>query len=395
MTSASIAVRNSVDFPDNPLIAFVHDNFLQAGGAERVAEEIAKSLPEAHMFSTAVLRDKLSPYFRDRPIRDTFLRHVPGLRKYYRHYFLLYPLAVLSLRLSSYNVIITSCCGFAKMARARQDAVHICYCHTPTRWIWRFDDYAAREGFSPVTKAILRALIRVLRNLDLRASGNPDYFIANSRNVADRIRSFYGRDSIVLHPPIDCSRFSVSYNSEDYYLIVSRLIAYKRIDLAIAACEKAKRRLIIIGDGTDRKRLESIAGPNTTFLGRLPDTEVTSALENCRALLFPGEEDFGMTPLEANAAGKPCVAYRSGGALDSVIDGQTGILFSEPTAESLAEGLLKVEQINWDPQRLHAHARRFDSSVFAERFLQLVATMTDEKQRRINRPSPVLHNQSA
>jgi glycosyltransferase involved in cell wall biosynthesis len=379
--AAHVDTQNQIKAPEELCTAIVHDNFIQAGGAERVAEAIARILPKADLFSTVALPDKLSPYLRARKVKDTFLRYVPGLRKYYRHYFFLFPLAARCLRLNKYDVVITSCCGFAKMVRTRPGAVHICYCHTPTRWIWRFEDYAKREKFSPAAKAVLRAIVEVFRGIDLRASRNPDFFIANSNNVAQRIREFYGRASIVLCPPIDCSRFFVSYSSQDYYLVVSRLVAYKRLDLAIEACEKAGRRLVIIGDGPDRERLKTLAGPNTTLRGRLSDSEVSTELENCRALLFPGEEDFGMTPLEANAAGKPCVAYGSGGALDSVIDGETGVLFSEPTSESLAGALLRVEAIEWKPQRLRDHAELFDTRVFSERFLELLSSLIAAKQR--------------
>jgi len=383
MIDATMSVRGETCERGALSTAFVHDNFVQIGGAERVAEAIARVLPNADMFSTVVLPDMLSEYLKTRNVKGTFLRYLPGLRKHYRYYFFLYPLAALSLKLSRYDVVITSCCGFAKMVRSRRDAVNICYCHTPTRWIWRFQDYAEREQFSRVTKLILRAIIRVFRKIDLRASRNPDFFIANSGIVAERIRRYYGRASTVLYPPIDCSRFSVSHSSDDYYLIVSRLVAYKRIDLAIEACERIGRTLMIIGDGPDRKRLESLAGPRTTVRGRLPDPEVATAFENCRAFLFPGEEDFGMTPLEANAAGKPCVAYGSGGALESIIDGETGVLFTEPTPQSMAAALLRSEAIKWNPQMLRDHAEHFDTRVFSERFMQLVSRMTAAKQRQV------------
>lgn len=353
-------------------IAFVHDNYMQTGGAERVAETIAKILPQADLFSTVVFPEKLSPYMKTRSITDTVFRHIPGLRKYYRHFFLLYPLAARSLKLSSYDVVVTSCCGFAKMVRASKNAVHICYCHTPTRWIWRFDDYAARENFSPIVKFVLRKIVSVLKSWDRFASRNPDFFIANSTAVAERIRQFYGRDSHILFPPIECDRFAVSHQSDDYYLIVSRLLAYKRIDLAIEACERLGKRLLIIGDGPDRKRLESLAGPNTQLLGRLSDTEVSKYMSGCRAFLFPGEEDFGMTPLEANAAGKPCVAYAGGGAFDTVIDGVTGTLFKDASPDSMLEALQRIESKTWDPHTLRRHAEKFDTQVFSEKFVHVV-----------------------
>lgn len=360
-------------------IAFVHDNYMQTGGAERVAENIARIFPEADLFSTVVFPEKLTPYMRSRNITDTVFRHLPGLRRFYRHYFPLYPLAARSLNLSGYDVIITSCCGFAKMVKSDKQAVHICYCHTPTRWIWRFDDYAERENFSPLIKITLRNVIALFKFLDRLASRNPDFFIANSTVVAKRIKQFYGRDSFIVFPPIECGRFTVSSYHSDYYLIVSRLLAYKRIDLAIKACEHLGKRLMIIGDGPDRKRLESLARGNTQFLGRLSDAEVSHYMANCRAFIFPGEEDFGMTPLEANAAGKPCVAFAGGGALDTIRDGVTGILFEEPTCASLVNALQKSEEISWNPELLRQHAEQFDARVFSARFMQLVNDLAVRK----------------
>lgn len=376
-------------------LAFMHDNFLQQGGAERVAEVIASVLPEADLYTTALLEDKVPRKLRGRTIRHSLLSRVPGLRKYYRHYFLLYPFAAWSHSLAKYDVVITSCCGFAKMARVRRNATHICYCHTPTRWIWRFEDYAARERFSRTTRNVLSLVTRVLRSVDSYAARRVDFFLANSNNVAQRIRECYGRDAIVLHPPIECARFPLSYVSEDYYVILSRLIGYKRIDLAIAACEKLGRKLVIIGDGPDRKRLESLAGPNTAFVGRLSDQEVSNTLQRCRALIFPGEEDFGMTPLEANASGKPCIAFGSGGAVETVVNRSTGILFFESSPESLAQAIVQSESQAWEPERLRAHAEAFDVSVFSARLLELVSIMIAEKQRTVSQTLPAVSDEPA
>jgi glycosyltransferase involved in cell wall biosynthesis len=372
---AQLEKAYAVHMPD-ARIAFVHDNYMQQGGAERVAEAIAKILPDADLFSTVVFPEKLSPYMKTRRIADTALRHIPGLRRYYRHLFFLYPLAVRSLDLSKYDVVITSCCGFAKMVKTRKDAVHICYCHTPTRWIWRFDDYAEREHFPPLLRRSLQMVIRLFKHIDRQASSNPDFFIANSTIVADRIRQFYDRESRILFPPVDCERFDVSFQSDPYYLIVSRLLSYKRIDLAIQACEQEGRQLFIIGDGPDRKRLESLCGSYTKLLGRLSDAEVARYMSRCKAFLFPGEEDFGLTPLEANASGKPCIAYAKGGTLDTVIDGVTGVLFEESSAQSIARAILKSDNMKWNPMLLRRHAERFDTEVFAERFVHSVYCLT-------------------
>jgi glycosyltransferase involved in cell wall biosynthesis len=242
-------------------MAFLHDNFAQHGGAERVAEEIAKMLPHADMLSTVTVSRKLSAYVRSRQVKTTWMQHLPAIDRLYRHYFLLYPLAVRSLDLSAYDVVISSCVGFAKGAIREQGAVHICYCHTPTRWIWRFNDYAEREGFTIFKHLLLKSLLTVVRRVDMYTASQPDYYLANSRNVANRIKRYYKRNAFVIYPPVDLSRFRVSNAVEDYLLIVSRLLPYKRVDLAIEACNQMGKRLVIIGDGPDRVRLGGLAGP--------------------------------------------------------------------------------------------------------------------------------------
>jgi glycosyltransferase involved in cell wall biosynthesis len=295
------------------------------------------------------------------------MQYLPGLRRHFRHYFLFYPLAVESIDLSEYDLIVSSCFGYAKGIRKRKDAIHVCYCHTPMRWVWRYEDYSERAGFGGLSRRLLPMLLAVLKRWDLRAARRPDYFIANSQTVAKRIKDFYGRDSIVIPPPIDISRFQPDTVQEDYYLVLSRLVPYKRIDLAVAACTKLNRQLLVVGDGPDRARLEKIAGPSVRFLGRQSDEAVARFAARCRALLFPGEEDFGMTPLEVNAAGRPVIAFRAGGALETVIEGRTGIFFDKPNAGSLAQAIQEFEHYKWSTQELRAHASKFDRAVFANR----------------------------
>ena len=290
------------------------------------------------------------------------------MKRFYRHYFLLFPLAARSLNLAGYDFVVSSCYGFAKMAVKAPGAVHICYCHTPTRWIWRFDDYASRETFNPLARRLLKLIVGKLKKVDLAAAKNVDVFIANSNVVADRIKQYYGRDAVIIFPPIQVSRFQPTDEVEDFYLLVSRLSAYKRIDLAIAACNALGRRLVIVGDGPDRKRLESLAGPLTTFAGRLPDAEVNRLMARCRAFLFPGEEDFGLTPLEVSASGRPTIAYGKGGALDTVVPGLNGLHFAEPTPASLADAITASEAITWDSCAIRHHAEQFDVAVFQRQF---------------------------
>lgn len=355
----------------NSEIALVHDYFIQMGGAERVAEAMQEMFPDAPLYSAVDLRQP-----RPATARVSWMQRLPRMKDLYRQYFLLYPLAVESLDLSRYDLILSSSSGYAKGIRKRRGAVHVCYCHTPTRWVWRYDDYAAREEFSALTRALLPASLAALRRWDQRAAQSPDFYVANSQAVAARIRQIYGREAVVIPPPVEVERFTADGPDEDFYLLLSRLVPYKRLDLAIAACRRLGRPLVVIGDGPDRARLEQLAGPQTRFLGRQPDEVVTRYASRCRALLFPGEEDFGLTPLEINAAGRPVVAFRAGGAVETVIEGVTGVFFDKPDADSLAAAMEDFESRAWQRASLRRHAEGFGRHVFSARlreFLRRVA----------------------
>jgi glycosyltransferase involved in cell wall biosynthesis len=359
-------------------IALFHDNFAQMGGAEKVAEEIYSLLPGASLHSTVAVPEVLSRGLRQTNIKTSWMQHLPGLRRHFRHYFLFYPFAVESVDLSSYDLIVSSCFGYAKGVHKRKDAIHVCYCHTPMRWVWRYEDYSERAAFGSLSRRFLPLLLSVLKRWDLRAARRPDYFIANSQAVAKRIKTFYGRDAIVIPPPIDVSCFQPDPVQEDYYLVLSRLVPYKRIDLAVEACSKMNRKLLVIGDGPDRARLEKVAGPSIRFLGRQSDEAVARYAARCRALLFPGEEDFGMTPLEVNAAGRPVIAFRAGGALETVVEGRTGLFFDQPDAASLMQVIEDFESCNWNAQELRAHAAKFDRAVFARRLIDFLQTVAPD-----------------
>lgn len=362
---------------DNRLsrIALVHDYFVQMGGAERVAEAMHESFPSAPMYTTVALPQSLPQRLRMADIRTSPLQHLPSMERRFRHYFMLYPFAVENFDLSEYDLIFSSSSGYAKGVRRRRNAIHVCYCHTPMRWVWRYDDYVARERFGRFARTLLPALLWPLRQWDLRAARQPNYYIANSRLVADRIKKIYGREAHVIPPPIDVNRFHMSNEIDDYYLVLSRLMPYKRIDLAIEACKRMNRRLIVIGDGPDRKRLEKLADDRIEFLGRQPDKIVNYYAARCRALLFPGEEDFGMAPLEANAAGRPVIAYRAGGAVETVEENVTGVFFDQPSSVSLAEAIEKFEGMRFDQYTLRRHAEKFDRSVFTFRVLQFLGSV--------------------
>lgn len=356
-------------------IALVHDYFVQMGGAERVAEAMHESFPSAPMYTTVALPHSLPQRLRMADIRTSPLQHLPAMERRFRHYFMLYPFAVENFDLSEYDLIFSSSSGYAKGVRRRRNAIHVCYCHTPMRWVWRYDDYVAREGFGRFARTLLPGLLWPLKKWDLRAARRPNYYIANSRLVADRIKKIYGREAHVIPPPIDVNRFHMSNEIDDYYLVLSRLMPYKRIDLAIEACKRMNRRLIVIGDGPDRKRLEKLGDDRIEFLGRQPDKIVNYYAARCRALLFPGEEDFGMAPLEANAAGRPVIAYRAGGAVETVEENVTGVFFDQPSSVSLGEAIEKFEGMRFDQYTLRRHAEKFDRSVFTFRVLQFLGSV--------------------
>ncbi len=352
-----------------PRIALFQDYLAQNGGAERVTEAIHRTLPEAELYTTMAVPDRISPYLRNLEATTTWMQALPAKAKLYRHYFLLYPLAVESTHLENYDLIVSSCCGYAKGVRRGENGVHVCYCHNPMRWVWRFSEYMQRETFCRPMKAALRLMVERLKQWEMRAATRPDYYIANSHIVANRLKDAFGVEAKVIEPPIDTSRFWISKAPQDYYMILARLNAYKRIDLAVEACTRTGRRLLVIGDGPDRERLKSLAGPTVTFLGRQSDTAVSRYASRCRALIFPGEEDFGMAPLEINAAGRPVVAYAAGGATETVIEGLNGVLFGEQTVDSLIEGLDRLEAQSWDPTVIRRNAKRYDVNVFQERLL--------------------------
>jgi glycosyltransferase involved in cell wall biosynthesis len=349
-------------------IAVVHDYFTQLGGAEKVAEQLYCMLPDPSLFATVAFRKCMPSGISGVPVKTSWMQNLPGIEKYYRLYFLLYPFAVNDLDLSSYELVLSSSSGYAKGVTTSRDAVHVCYCHTPMRWAWNFDSYSERESFGFSQRTLLPMLISGLQRWDKDASRQPDHFVANSRVVAERIRRVYGRSAEVIHPPIDVDRFRFSEEREDYYVVLSRLVSYKRIDLAVRACSERKKKLMVLGEGPDRKSLEAVAGPTVRFLGRVSDADAEHVVARCKALLFPGEEDFGMVPLEVAAAGRPTIAFRGGGALETILENETGLFFDRQTPEDIGDAIDRFEAHQWSPDILRNHAEQFSVDVFRERF---------------------------
>jgi glycosyltransferase involved in cell wall biosynthesis len=360
--------------------AVVHDFFTQVGGAEKVAQEMYRMLPKASLFATVALPECVPAGLKGVKIHTSWMQNLPMMEKMYRLYFFLYPFGVGNLDLSSYDLVLSSSIAYAKGVRVKPDAVHVCYCHTPMRWVWNYDSYIARESFGWSQRALLPLVIQGLKQWDIHASRQPDHFIANSTSVAALIHKVYGRTAEVIHPPIDTKRFCVSYEHEGYYLVLARLLSYKRADLAVRACTERNLKLIVIGTGPDRNRLERMAGPSVTFLKRVSDSEVERCAASCKALIFTGEEDFGMAPIELAATGKPTIAFRAGGALETIVENVTGLFFDHQTAESLGDAIERFERQEWSPDIIRKHSEGFSIGVFRDRFrsfLRRIGTPVD------------------
>lgn len=337
----------------NLRVAIVHYWFLGQGGGEKVVEVLAEMFPQADLYCLVADPATMTPRLRAHRLTTSFLQRIPGSRRWYRHLLALHPFALEQLDLSGYDLILSSESGPAKGVISHTNTCHICYCHSPMRYLWDlYPDY--RRGLRGLVKTSFSLTAHYLRIWDLASAARVDHFVANSQNVASRIRKHYRRDAHIIYPPVDVSAGQISDSIDEYYLVVSRLIDYKRVDLAIQACNQLKRPLRIIGDGDQYKRLRTLAGNTVEFLGRANDETVRENFAHCRALIFPGEEDFGIVPVEAQSYGRPVIAYGRGGALESVAgmsdkgscpETSTGMFFTERTPESLAQAILTFESV--------------------------------------------------
>lgn len=358
-------------------IALIHDYLNQYGGAERVLEALHDIVPDAPVYTSIYAREAMPERYASWDIRTSWMQFLPAWRRLFRHYFFFYPWAFTGLNLRAYDLVISSSSAYAKGVRVRPGATHICYCHTPMRFVWQTDAYVARERIQGVTQRVMRFLLQFLRTWDINNSAGVTHFIANSQVVAARIKTYYGRDAVVIPPPVDLAPVNTQAPG-DYLLTGGRLVPYKRIDLAVRACSALNLPLVVFGDGRDKESLMALAGPSVRFVGRVSDAERQELFNGCRAFLFPGEEDFGITPLEAMAAGRPVVAYRAGGALDTVRDGQTGLFFDQQTPEALIAALQTLSTHTWDAQAIRHHAEYFGRERFTARIRAFVAEATRE-----------------
>lgn len=342
-------------------------------------EALVALYPQSPVYTSIYAPELMPAAFREWDIRTLWLDRMPGIHHHYQAYLPLYPLAWSGLKLSGYDVILTNKSGFCHGLHYEAAALHICYCLAPTRYVWQLDSYIAREGLGKAAERALRPLIALLKRWDYAAAQRVDHFIAISTEIQQRIKTYYQRDSRIIYPPVDTHRFEPSTETDDYFLVVSRLIPYKRIDLAVQAATRLGVKLKIGGKGRDLERLKAMAGETVEFLGYVPDDELPALMARCKAFLFPGLEDFGITPVQAQAAGRPVIAFAGGGALDTVIPGKTGELFREMTAESLAAVMAAFDPARYDSAAIRSHALRFDTQVFNREIASFVEWAWEEK----------------
>lgn len=365
-------------------IAIVHDFLNQYGGAERVVEALHEIYPSAPIYTTIYLPENLPESFKQMDIRTSFMQKLPFLDRHFKKYLLLYPWAVESFDLTDYDVILSSSSAFAKGVRTAAGTCHICYCYTPMRFAWDYKRYIEKEDFGFLLRAAIRLSTLILKKWDLKVNSTVNHFVAISELVKNRIKDIYKRSSDVIYPPVNCHSFEISNQTDNFYLVLSRLNAYKRIDIVVEAFNKLELPLKIIGGGPCMNKLRQMANKNITFTGRLSDEELVDNISKCKALIFPGIEDFGIVPLEAQSAGRPVIAFASGGALETIINGKTGIFFDYQTPESLIEAVNKFEVIkdSFVPSEIRKNALKFNKDRFKREIKEYIESKCRENIRQ-------------
>jgi glycosyltransferase involved in cell wall biosynthesis len=359
-------------------IAIVHDFLYTYAGAERVLEQMLCVYPEADLFSLFdFLPEDQRGFILGKRSQTTFIQRLPFAKRAHRLYLPLMPLAIEQLDVSHYELVISSSYVAAKGVITRPDQLHVCYCHSPVRFAWDMQhQYLHRAGMKWGLKSMLaRAVLHYIRNWDSRSANGVDVFVTNSQFVGRRIQKIYRRSSIPIYPPVDVENFSLCEKKDDFYLTASRMVPYKRMDLVVEAFSRlGDRKLVVVGEGPEFKHIRKIAGKNVQLLGHQPFEKLKELMQKARAFVFAAEEDFGIVPVEAQACGTPVIAFRRGGATETVIDGTTGLFFNEQTAESLVKAVIEFEsgEMTWDAAVIRANAERFGTPRFREEFRKLV-----------------------
>lgn len=365
---------------NNIKLAIVHDWLTNMGGAENVISYFMDIYKEAPIYTSMCIRENLCDAFQKADIRTSFLqKNVKGTKINHQKYFPFMPMAFESFDLNEYDMVLSSSTSCAKGVITNPATMHICYCNSPMRYCWEFYyEYTANMGTglkSIIKKKFVKYFINYMRIWDVASSNRVDYFIGNSQNVANRIWKHYRREATVIYPPADTEYFKPVDKDEDYFLCVSRLVPYKRVDLVVEVFNELGLPLVVIGGGSELEKIKAMAKDNIKVMGRQPNEVIKEHYAKCRAFIFPGEEDFGITPVEAQASGRPVIAYGKGGALETVVDGQTGLFFKEQTTESLKDAVMKFEKMSFDKKVIRAHAEEFGIDIFKNKIKNFV----DEK----------------
>ena len=364
-------------------VAIVHDWLTGMRGGEKVLEALLRIYPHAELFTLFHRRGSVSPVIEDRPVHRSFVDRLPLSGSRYREYLPLFPFAIEQFNFDRFDLVISSSHCAAKSVVVPGRTRHVCYCHSPMRYAWdQFDAYFGPERVGRAQSWVLRRVMAWLARWDRATAGRVDRYVANSQYVAGRIGRYYNRVASVVYPPVDTDFFAPDFPAEEarprtHYLIVSALVPYKRVEIALDACRQLGRPLIVAGDGPDRARLEQRAGGAVTFTGAISNQDIRDLYRTARAVLLPGEEDFGIVPVEAQACGTPVIAFGRGGALETVIDGSTGVLVSDATADSFAAGIERSEHIAWDRAALRRHAERFSDAAFRREFSAVVDVLAE------------------
>jgi glycosyltransferase involved in cell wall biosynthesis len=364
-------------------VALVHDWLTGMRGGERVLESLASLFPSAELFTLLHVPGSVTPAIEGHRRHTSIVQRLPGAARLYRQFLPLFPFAIEQFDLDEFDLVVSSSHCAAKAVVRAGRARHLCYCHSPMRYAWdQFDAYFGEERVGRLATLGLRRYMRRLARWDAETAARVDRFVANSHHVAARIRRYYNRVASVVHPPVDTAFFTPDGRSSDnYLLVVSALVPYKRLDLAIAAAQAAGLPLRIVGRGPELGRLRRLAGPDVAFLGSLTNEEIRELYRHAAALLLPGEEDFGMVPVEAQACGCPVLALARGGALETVVDGVTGVLVDESSVSAFADGIARVRRLQVDVAALRANAERFSEAAFLSGMTETVTNLLNPAPR--------------
>ena len=363
-------------------VAIIHYWLVGMRGGEKVLEALCEMYPEADIYTHVYVPEMVSENIRKHRVVSTFINRLPRAPRMYKTYLPLMPLALEQLDLRDYDLILSSESGPAKGVIAPPHALHVCYCHTPMRYIWNmFHDYRASAG--SLARLAMPSLAHYLRLWDVASAARVDSFVANSATVAGRIRRYYGLDANVIHPPVDTAAFSPCPSSElgDYYLMAGELVSYKRPDLAVRAFNELKRKLVVIGGGEMLSEIRRLAGPTVSVLGPQPFEALKHHYARCRALIFPGEEDFGMVPVEAMASGRPVIAFGRGGATETVANDLTGLFFDEQTIDAISNSIARFERMTFEPEAIVAHAQQFGREPFIRKMRSHIDSLFAQRAR--------------